>query len=274
MGLTSKTVSAGSLFTVALCASHGPAYALYSTSTAASATALHSGAVVAGTVGGAIGFSVSTIIEAAFIWREYSVGRISAKKACALVGISVVSNASAAGTLVAGIAIGGAAGAAGGPVGVAVGATIGAIVASVLVGLGVRVGLNKLFEKYFNSEHKLEIKLKEEAMEYFFGSDKDFNSKKLDTFIKDEKKFNGKILRKKYRKLAKQYHPDRNRDDEAQESISEEWLQLSSYYGILIGIWEKMQGISSEEITNADDLDEEELSLVANSYLKQKALLE
>ena len=86
------------------------------------------------------------------------------------------------------------------------------------------------------------MKLREEALKFFF------DDKKFD--ITNEEKFNDKVIRKTYHRLAVIYHPDRN------DGKQEEWLKLSSYYGILIGVWEKQQQTEKDVIKNSDDLNE------------------
>ena len=50
--------------------------------------------------------------------------------------------------------------------------------------------------------------------------------------IDDENKFNEKILRRRYRRLALIHHPD------TQDGNEKEWLELCMYYGILTRICE------------------------------------
>ena len=90
--------------------------------------------LVAGASGGGIGCGIATIIESAFIWRQFCLDRISFKEALALTGVSLLSNAAAGIGFFGVMAIGAAAGTPGGPVGVGIGVAA-AIVAGLLFGL-------------------------------------------------------------------------------------------------------------------------------------------
>ena len=72
------------------------------------------------------------------------------------------------------VAIAAICGAPGGPAGVAVAVTIGAIVFGILCGFGVRWALNKKFEEKFKNNSAMDIRLKEEALKFFFD-DKNMN---------------------------------------------------------------------------------------------------
>ena len=48
-------------------------------------------------------------------------------------------------------------------------------------------------------------------------------------------------------------------------------VEIQSYYGFLVGIWEKQQGNANEEIKSSDDLDEEQRKLILNRYFKEQA---
>ena len=163
-GVVSKAVSTS--------AAVGVAHAVNGISTFAASTGIGNTVIAhglsAGILGGGIGSIIATAVECGFVWRQYSKGRISGKEAMALSAISLTANAASAGTFIGGVAIGAACGAPAGPIGVSIGVTIGAIIGAVLVGLGVRWAGNKLFESYFQDERKLEIKLKEQALEFFF----------------------------------------------------------------------------------------------------------
>ena len=142
-----------------------------------------------------------------------------------------------------------------GPAGVAIGIAGGALI-GLLCGFLTRYCLNKAYEKYyFEDKAKLEKKMVEEALKLFFD-DKDYD-------IDDEKKFNGKILRRTYRRLALIYHPQRPDGD------LEEWYKLSSYYGILSGIWEEKTG-DSIKINSCNDLNEEQRLLVLKQSINAK----
>eukprot|EP01084_Bolivina_argentea_P155902 271662_1 len=224
--------------------------------TGASTVAGHTISVLGmGSALGAAGAVIATAVEAGFIWRQWKKDRITTKEACALALISSVSNGTAVGAGVGGAALGAKIGAAvgisGGPIGIAIGIGIGA-----LLGLLCRLALNKGFEIYFKDKNKLEKKLVGKALKMFFDDEK--------YDIEDKKKFNDKILRRRYRRLALIHHPEREGGDK------KEWLRLSSYYGILTGMWEQMNE-ESVQIHSGDDLNEEQRLLVQNEAIKDDA---
>ena len=80
-------------------------------------------------------------------------------------------------------------------------------------------------EKHFKKEHIKRTESQKEALWFFFHNEH-YN-------IRDRNKFNDKILRRTYRRLAITCHPDKQDGDHA------EWLRLSAYYGILTAMWEE-----------------------------------
>ena len=132
-----------------------------------------------------------------------------------------------------------------GPVGVAIGVLVGAIVGAAC-GIAVKYG----YKKYLEKKHELQNKLVKEALKFFF------NDENYD--VEDKEKFNDKILRKTYRRLALIYHPERPDGD------NEGWLKLSSYYGILTAIWDEMNEESD------DDLNEEQELILINEAIRDR----
>eukprot|EP01083_Nonionella_stella_P313768 1127786_1 len=196
---------------------------------------IHSALGVAAS-GASIGAAIGTGIEWAYIgWQLYK-KRITNNEAVKLGLTALAANTVSAGSYFGFMALGAAVGTPAGPVG----SVICAVIAAVLCGLGTRFLVNKTCEKYFDTKHEQKIHFQKEALRFFF------NNEEYD--INDESKFNEKIVKRTYRRLAVICHPDRKGGDH------EEWLKLSAYYGVLTAIVEETE----QQANDAANAPEEE----------------
>eukprot|EP01084_Bolivina_argentea_P182612 315206_1 len=210
--------------------------------------------LIAGTLGGAAGGLIGFAMETGLIFWKCGQKQISQKEAFKLTAISAASNTVAGLGFVGVMAIGGAFGSPGGPIGWVIGATIAAL----LFGFATRYGLNKWFENKFKKKNDPEndLELQKRALHYFFD-DENYD-------IKNEKIFNDTILKKTYHIKALKVHPNRNGGG---NQHVQEWLKLSGYYGMLIGIWETKHK-KQVEISTENDLDDDQHSSLVNSHIK------
>eukprot|EP01084_Bolivina_argentea_P157801 274971_1 len=151
--------------------------------------------------------------------------------------------------------------------------TIGAVLVALLAYLfgcvmGATIGVfrfvvNKWNGKHFKSKciQDMELlQLKKEALGFFFG-DENYDTANQTLFNKQMLKreyhrlalslFNKQILKREYHRLALMYHPDRTESTDADAS---QWLKMSSYYGLLIGIYEREhEDLSTQNVENSSD---------------------
>eukprot|EP01083_Nonionella_stella_P005896 17019_1 len=197
-------------------------------------------ALAVSVIGAGVGVVVASTVELAYIGYQLFQQRITKQEALLMGFAAVTANVASAGTfygtMVLGAKIGGAVGTSGGLIGCIVGAIIGAIV----TGIGVRYFINNKCGKWIENTYSSQLKLQQDALECFFG-DENYD-------INDENKFNEKVVRRTYHKMAVHCHPDMKDGDH------EEWLKLSSFYGVLIGIIEQQEEAKADKHSEENTL--------------------
>eukprot|EP00483_Globobulimina_turgida_P005285 UN05295 len=160
----------------------------------------------------AIATAIVTGIEISVLSCRYLAGSLSGPEFCRLTGKAIVRNIAVGSALYASAKLGAAVGTAIAP---GVGTGVG-IVCGLIFGFLAGKGAEYLYEKVFpNDEELAKREMLNEALKYFQFKEKD---------IKDDKKFNKKELKRRFKGFALLHHPDRNNGD------ATEWLKLSEYY--------------------------------------------
>ena len=171
---------------------------------------------------GAIGNAFAAGLECAYIFYRYHGGKISGREAAVLSGTAIASTCASTATFMSVSKITDKLIAAGQ---ISPQFAIGlCFLAAIGVAVICRKTIGDLWQYHMgNDEEQLEReKLRKAALKFFFDDEN------LD--VDNEKKFNEKILRRRYRRLAMIYHPD------AKDGEEKEWLKLCAYYGILTRI--------------------------------------